>query len=672
MKKSNLLLATAVGLIGALGQPAFAAGPPAVPVSRTPLNQPGCAICIIGTPAVQWSSNSGSFHVDRVENRQEGESSDLALLVVLDSKYPVWERYGMKFGDYELSDWVWLDPLPVGGSYSNIDSGTIGFHGSKVPAGEYFMRVMLLHDIGWAPTFYTDYVVMDDKVTCDGSKCSVLGTSPPFAHSVARILPVVVDVSSISAHYTTEMALTNNTFSRLTVSMLYTASLGSREGSGTATESLAPGEQKKIADVLSYLREKGLAIPPSAEQPSQGGTLLVTFQGNGPIDPKLVSVTARTATLTSAPHPVGRAGLAYSGLLDTDSSTSSLTLFGLRSTSTDRTNVAVFNTSADPVTLKVTVHSGSGDGRSVVFREAETLPPYGWLQYGSAQILDRIGIKNGWVTVERTSATGSFNAYAVINDSKTNDGSFVPPVGGAVTGSTLTVPFLSEGPGYRSEFVLANKSDSNVTLTLDYHESDSWGGRGKEGTMTLQLGPHEQRIIPEAIDFLRTNGVDTRPRHTSGALQITVSGTKTENVFAGARSGSQSPGGGQFGLFTPGVYSGAEASHEAHLYGLRTDSENETYVCVVNTGADSDGPILLQFQAYDGDAGGIAKGEPDHLTLRPGQWEWPGPMVSFFTITGVSNGWVKITRMSGTAPWIAYAEVIDLRTGDSAYVPMVK
>ena len=191
--------------------------------------------------------------------------------------------------------------------------------------------------------------------------------------------------------------------------------------------------------------------------------------------------------------------------------------------------------------------------------------------------------------------------------------------------------------------------------------------------MTLQLGPREQRIIPEAIDFLRTNGVDMRRSgETSGALQITVYGTETVNVFAGARTPSQSPAGGQFGLFTPGVYSGAEASHESYLYGLRTDSENETYVCVVNTGADSDGPILLQFQAYDGDAGGIAKGEPDHLTLRPGQWEWPGPMVSFFTITGVSNGWVKITRMSGTAPWIAYAEVIDLRTGDSAYVPMVK
>ncbi len=90
--------------------------------------------------------------------------------------------------------------------------------------------------------------------------------------------------------------------------MRYTASLGSKQGSGTVTDSLAPGEQKKIANVLSYLRDKGLAIPSSTEQPQQGGTLLVSFQGSDTIDPKLVSVTARTAALTAAPQPsAGRA-----------------------------------------------------------------------------------------------------------------------------------------------------------------------------------------------------------------------------------------------------------------------------------------------------------------------------------------------------------------------------
>ena len=500
----------------------------------------------------------------------------------------------------------------------------------------------------------------------------------PPGSSVSRLLPIVLDVASGSAHYTTETALTNNTSSRLSVSMFYTASLGAKQGSGTVTDSLAPGEQKKIGDVLSYLRDKGLPIPVPTDQPQQGGTLLVTFDGSAAIDPRLVAVTARTAALTSAPQPIGRAGLAYSGQLATESSTSSLTLYGLRSTATDRTNVAVFNTSADPVTLKVTVYSGSGDAKSVVFRASETLPPYGWLQYGSTDILDANGITRGWVTVEQTSSSGSFSAYAVINDNVTNDGSFVLPASGASATSTLTVPVLVETQTFRSELILANRSGSTAILVLSYLESLA-PPQGAGGTVVVTLTPLEERIIPEAVDYLRTHGIYIGAKDAAsyvGSLRISVLGTTAESVFAGARTASQSPApaGGQFGLFTPCVYSGQEASTEAYLYGLRADAENRTNVAVVNTGNDSAGPILLQLQAYDGDAGGVPTGNEASISLFPGQWAQPA---NFFKSSGVANGWVKVTRMSGSAPWIAYGVVNDganpgERTGDGAYVPMVK
>ena len=501
-------------------------------------------------------------------------------------------------------------------------------------------------------------------------------SNPPPGPSLTRLLPIVLDVSSGSAHYATEMALTNNGMTMLSVSMLYTASLGSKQGSGTVTDSLAPGEQKKIADVLAYLRDKGLAIPSSSEQPQQGGTLLVSFQGSAAIAPRLVSATARTAALTGAPQPTGRAGLAYSGLLEIDTSASSVTLYGLRSTPTDRTNVAVFNTSSDPVTLKVTVCSGTGDGRCVVFRAAETLPPYGWLQYGSNEILDGNGITRGWVTVDQTSVTGSFGAYAVINDNTTNDGSFVLPVGGAITGRTLTVPVLVETPAFRSELILANKGTSAVMLTLSYLES-LYPEAGGGGELFVTLAAQEERIIPEAVDYLRRNGVYIGAKDAAsygGALRVTVSGPTAVNVFAGARTASLSPAGGQFGLFTPCVYSGSEASSDAYLYGLRADAENRTNVAVVNTGDFPAGSILLQLQAYDGDAGGVPKGDPVSVSLFPGQWAQPA---NFFKNSGVANGWVKVTRMSGTAPWIAYGVINDggnpgERTGDGAYVPMVK
>ena len=97
-------------------------------------------------------------------------------------------------------------------------------------------------------------------------------------------------------------------------------------------------------------------------------------------------------------------------------------------------------------------------------------------------------------------------------------------------------------------------------------------------------------------------------------------------------------------------------------------------MAVVHTGDDSRGPILLHLQAYDGDAGGVPRGDTVSVSLSPGQWAQPG---NFFKNTGVANGWVKVWTNSYSSPWIAYGVVNDggnpgERTGDGAYVPMVK
>lgn len=509
--------------------------------------------------------------------------------------------------------------------------------------------------------------------TLDGGQ--VVTSSAPIP--VTRLLPVVVDTTTATAHYTTEMALTNATPDPLGVSLLYTASLGTARGSGTVSETLAPGEQKRIPEVLAYLRDKGLAIPSPASDPQQAGTLLVTFQGPKDIDPKLVSVMARTTTASIAPQPVGAAGLAYSGLLPVDSAPTSVALYGLRATAADRSNVAVFSTSSDPVTLRVTVRSGSGDQKSVVTRSAESIPPFGWLQYRSQDILDANTISSGWVTIDKTSSSGSFSAYVVVNDNLTNDGSFIQAVGGAVGGMTLTVPVLAETPAFRSELILANKWFSfPVTMVLNYVESGSPSG-GAGGTMTVNLPPTTELIIPEAIDYLRKGGVAIGPKGAAsyvGTLRITVVGSTLDGVFAGARTASQSPAGGQFGLFAPAVYAGKEAASAAYLYGLSSDSRNRSNVAALNAGDDSAGPVVLQFQAFDGDAGGVPRGDSVTVTLGPGQWAQPS---GFFKNSGIANGWVRVTRLSGSAPWIAYGVVNDggnagQRTGDGSYVPMVK
>ena len=544
------------------------------------------------------------------------------------------------------------------------------------------------------PTFTPDrpdlYVfrltASDDSGAWKASTVSltVRSPGPPQGPPVTSLLPIVLDVTAGSAHYTTELALTNNATVLLPFSLVYTASLGEKLGSGTLRGYLAPGEQKTIGDVLSWLRAQGLAIPPASEDGQQGGTLLVRFDGDGSPDPKLVSATARTSALTTAPQPVGRAGLAYPGLREADVSTSSVIVHGLRSTASDRTNLAVFNASEEPVTLKVTV-CASSTSSCVVHRSAETLQPWGWKQYGSAQLLDENRIASAYAVVERTSATGSFGAYSVINDNTTNDGSFVLAGGRAAGASTLTVPVLVETYEFLSELILSNGSSSAVSLGLNYVESLS-PSQGKGGIVTVILGPREQRVIPEAIDFLRRSGAAIGPTGPGsaygGTLRITTHGTTADNVFAGARTSarSRSSAGGQFGLFTPAVYGGQEASTEAWLYGLRRDAENRTNVAVLNAGGDSDGTIDLCLEKFDaGNEGRPRVGRWMVLSLAPGQWRQLDNFLgtSTFSPGDIANGWVKVTRLSGTAPWIAYAVINDgrgsgERTGDGAYVPMVK
>jgi hypothetical protein len=488
---------------------------------------------------------------------------------------------------------------------------------------------------------------------------------------VRRLLPIVLDVDTGSARYRTELALTNRGAGTAAITYRYTASLGGRQGSGTVTDTLAAGRQIIIPDAIDYLRQRGLAIPPSRPGDSQGGTLLVTFSGLS--DPDVVSVLARTGSATQAPQPAGWAGLAYPGLSPSEGSTGTVTILGLRQNATDRSNVAVFSVSDEPVHVRMKAFSGDGTGRSQVVADDIALPPYGWYQVSGA--LGPAGISTGWVTLERTSATGSFSAYGVINDNATNDGSFVAPVVERATMlRNLTVPVIVETSVFASELVLTNRSAKAATLSLAYTESLSpllsAGGRA-----TVTLAGYEQRIIPGAIDFLRKNGVALAPSGSggfAGTLRIEVEGPPISEVFAGARTAAASPSGGEFGLFTAPIYPGEEGfSGTVVLPGLRRDDASRTNIAVANVGGTSEGAATIQLSVV-GSGGGPRI--TTSITLGPGQWKQL-PLSQF---AGVSNGWAEVSRTDGSAPWIAYAVVNDGNdsggpgTGDGAYVPMIR
>jgi len=168
-----------------------------------------------------------------------------------------------------------------------------------------------------------------------------------------------------------------------------------------------------------------------------------------------------------------------------------------------------------------------------------------------------------------------------------------------------------------------------------------------------------QTIIPQAVNFLRTKGVAIGAHGDAsyaGSLQIQLSGVGLESVFAGARTSALSPAGGQFGLFYPAIDTSQEASDTAFVLALKADANNRSNVAVVHTGAEGSSPITLELQVLDGSEGGKAVGQPFSVTLNPGEWAQPS---RFFANAGVPNGYVRIRRTAGTAPWYAYGVIND-------------
>jgi hypothetical protein len=232
--------------------------------------------------------------------------------------------------------------------------------------------------------------------------------------------------------------------------------------------------------------------------------------------------------------------------------------------------------------------------------------------------------------------------------------------------------------------VLSNSSSHSQPFRLSYHESVN--AAGGSGVVYLTLGPSEQRIIPNAIQFLRDSGVALAAAGSGsfvGSLYVECADSDVREMYAGARTASQSPAteGGQYGLFSPElVINQAAFSDDGFIFGLRSDENNRSNVAVFNFydgSRELDAPAELALQVYDGDAGGIPAGVPEIVKVNPFEWK---QVNNILALKGVRNGWVKISFLNGTSsnhPWAAYGVINDgggpgLRTGDGAYVEMEK
>lgn len=504
-----------------------------------------------------------------------------------------------------------------------------------------------------------------------GGSSSATRTVPVTQPVVERFVPIVLDlVGSSGARFSSELVLANRGGAAVSLEVTYTpaAALGS-SGGGSVAHTLQAGEQQILGDAIQWLRQKGLAIPAVGPgTASQGGTLRVTFQGAAKAEE--VAVLARTSALSGP----GRAGLSYASLDGAEAGPAAVTLYGLREGAAERSNLALVNLGrSGGISLRVTLYPGTGGAPSVLPNDT-WLDAGQWAQVGQVLASARpVGFSSGFAVVERVAGTEPFAAYAVYNDNATQDGSFVESVAVGRAASSWTIPAIVEVPPlYESELVLSNPNDFPVDVSLVYVEAFSTYAPRAAGFD--QLGARQQKIVPSAMDYLRGLGVRVGARGGAYAGSLTAefssSGTAVDG-FAGARTSAPGPTGGLYGVAYAGMGAANEATSGSWVFGLRQDGENRSNLAAVNS-RTTGSAIGVRCDVYDGTSGRLAGSTPVR-DLGPGQWTQFDQVMRDF---GVASGYVRVTRVSGTNPFVSYGVVNDggsarAGTNDGSYVPAV-
>ena len=465
-----------------------------------------------------------------------------------------------------------------------------------------------------------------------------------------------------SSLFTSELTLTNRGTREARLDYAYRAHIGG--GSGRASDTLAPGQQKIEPDALGYLRRLGIPIPGSG---NRIGTLAVDALASAG-----VGILVRTTTRV----PDGRAGLAYPEIAAEDGFHRPVYLCGLRQNRQDRSNLALqhMGTAEDgPITLDTRVFSGApGDHKTRILDEV-TLKPGGFHQFSGV-----LGsVPNGYAFVRRSSGTAPFYAYGVINDQANSDGSFVFPVTAGTGQGTLrqTLPVLVETGGFTSELTVTNVSGETKTLRFDF-VADRLTTPDLTARFTLTLEPGEQRIIPDVIDTeMREKGVEgvgASRGGLAGALFATVESGDMDGIVIGTRTSTADGRGGLYGVFYNAVPDGAAFTGSAWVDALQQNEENRSNLALVNTGEADNTDSVFDLDIYDGDTGKLVR----TVTTQPLParcWHQINGVLANHA-RGTTQGYVRIRQVSGDNPFLAYGVVNDggapgERSGDGAYVP---
>jgi len=232
--------------------------------------------------------------------------------------------------------------------------------------------------------------------------------------------------------------------------------------------------------------------------------------------------------------------------------------------------------------------------------------------------------------------------------------------------ASLTVPIVVSNAGvagsfYTTELSLTNRGTTAATVRFTY--TAAFGGGGGSATDSLAAG--RQRTVPDAIAYLISIGLPIPATgDRGGVLRADFTGLSSADAAAiTARTTTAVPG-GRAGLSYPAFSRGLGGP--AYLCGLRQNANDRSNVALLNAGPAGSGDVILRIKVYSGNPASAEPHVLPDLTLPPGGFKQYNQILRD---AGLEAGFVRIEPVAGTAPYYAYATILDQTTSDGSFVP---
>ncbi len=234
-----------------------------------------------------------------------------------------------------------------------------------------------------------------------------------------------------------------------------------------------------------------------------------------------------------------------------------------------------------------------------------------------------------------------------------------------LTTGSLFVPVILSAAGrsnsfFTSELTLTNRGDEEVKLDYTY-TAHRGGGSGKTSDV---LAPGMQKIETDALGYLQSLGIAIpETGNRIGTLRVEVRlGSEVEAVVRTTTVVAE----GRAGLAYLGVAEEEGFEEAVYLCGLRQNSRDLSNVAFQNMGAEEEGAITIRTTVYSGESTDTNARVLEDIELKPGGFHQYSGLLGVLGVP--AQGYVKVERVEGRAPFYAYGVINDQVNSDGSFV----